>query len=147
MQKIVINQCYGGFGLSHKAMMLYAKLSGFKLYPVVEIREKKGKAWSRGTNKYTNYVNEKSKYNPYDFIFYLTKPLLKGGFYENDSWFRDDDIKRDDKNLVKVVEKLGKQANDQYANLKVVKIPEGVKWEISEYDGNESVEEAHRSWD
>lgn len=31
MQKIVINNCYGGFGLSHDAMMLYAHLSGIVL--------------------------------------------------------------------------------------------------------------------
>ena len=31
--KIVINICYGGFGLSHKGMMKYAELKGLKLYP------------------------------------------------------------------------------------------------------------------
>ena len=31
--KVVINACYGGFGLSHKAIMRYAELKGFKLYP------------------------------------------------------------------------------------------------------------------
>ena len=30
--KIVINVCYGGFGLSHKAIMKYAELKGIKLY-------------------------------------------------------------------------------------------------------------------
>jgi hypothetical protein len=32
--KIVINECYGGFGLSHEAIMLYAELKGFKLYTI-----------------------------------------------------------------------------------------------------------------
>jgi len=30
--KVVINQCYGGFGLSSQAEMKYAELKGIKLY-------------------------------------------------------------------------------------------------------------------
>ncbi len=30
--KIAINNCYGGFGLSHEAIMRYAKLSGITIY-------------------------------------------------------------------------------------------------------------------
>ncbi len=32
MTEIVINVCYGGFGLSDKAENLYAEKSGFKIY-------------------------------------------------------------------------------------------------------------------
>ena len=31
--KIVVNSCFGGFGLSHKAVMLYAQKKGLTLYP------------------------------------------------------------------------------------------------------------------
>jgi hypothetical protein len=31
VQKIVINRCYGGFGLSHEAIMRYAELKGINL--------------------------------------------------------------------------------------------------------------------
>ena len=31
--KVVINACYGGFGLSEKAVMRYAELKGLTLYP------------------------------------------------------------------------------------------------------------------
>jgi len=34
MNKVVYNACYGGFGLSNKAIELYAELSGFKLFPI-----------------------------------------------------------------------------------------------------------------
>ena len=37
--KIVINKCYGGFGLSHEAMLLYGKLKGLNL--VWEVDESK----------------------------------------------------------------------------------------------------------
>ena len=56
------------------------------------------------------------------------------------------DIKRSCPNLVRVVEKLGKDANGSCADLCVVEIPDDVEWEISEYDGYERVEEKHRSW-
>ena len=86
MVKIVINRCYGGFGLSEKAM----KFLGI------------GSEWP--------------------------------------------DIARNDPKLVECVEKLGEEANDTYAELKVVEIPDDVNWEIGEYDGLEWVEEVHHRW-
>ena len=56
------------------------------------------------------------------------------------------DIARNDPKLVECVEKLGEEANDAYAELKVVEIPDDVNWEIGEYDGLEWVEEVHRRW-
>ena len=58
----------------------------------------------------------------------------------------DFDIPRDDLVLVWVVEHLGLKANGDYAELKVVEIPEGVDWFISNYDGIEHVAERHRTW-
>lgn len=144
-REIVINKCWGGFGLSHEGMMLYSKLSGIKLYPFVEKREKKSKAWSERTGEFVPYINEKSKSNPYDFISYSKKPL-KNGKYEENSYFSQNEIDRDDKDLVKVVKKLKKKSFGEHAKLIIVKVPFDIKWEISEYDGNESVEEKHRSW-
>ena len=48
--------------------------------------------------------------------------------------------------LVAVVEKLGKEASGSCSDLKVIEIPDGVEWEIDEYDGMETVHEKHRSW-
>mgnify|MGYP003352296402 CR=1 FL=1 len=56
------------------------------------------------------------------------------------------DIPRDDPVLVEVVEHLGDAANGDYAELKVVEIPEDVDWYIHEYDGNEHIAERHRTW-
>ena len=36
--KVVINKCYGVFGLSVDAMLRYAELKGFELYPFVDKR-------------------------------------------------------------------------------------------------------------
>lgn len=89
--KIVINTCYGGFGLSSEALAEYNELSG-------------------------NNVK-------YDFK-----------------------IPRDDLWLVEVVEKMGEYANGSFASLSVVEIPDGVNWEIDEYDGIEHIAEVHRTW-
>jgi hypothetical protein len=59
-------------------------------------------------------------------------------------------IERDDPRLVSVVEKLGgidaKNEGDERHFLKIVEIPDDVEWQIGSYDGNERVEEKHRTW-
>lgn len=56
------------------------------------------------------------------------------------------EIERDDPVLVAVVEELGEAAEQSLAKLKVVEVPDGVEWEISEYDGMEQVAEKHQTW-
>ena len=53
---------------------------------------------------------------------------------------------RTDPKLIECVEKLKGDASGRLANLKVVKIPDGVEWYIHNYDGEETVEEVHRTW-
>lgn len=55
-------------------------------------------------------------------------------------------LERDDPILVEVVEKLGELCHDRLSKLKIVKIPENVKWTIEEYDGLEHVAEQHQTW-
>ena len=54
--------------------------------------------------------------------------------------------KRTDPKLIKCVEELGEAAGGQFANLKVVEIPDDVGWYIDEYDGWETIHEKHRWW-
>ena len=56
---------------------------------------------------------------------------------------------RTDPILIQVIEELGTEASGKSAFLKIVEIPDDVKWYISQpydYDGNEIIVEAHRSW-
>jgi len=55
-------------------------------------------------------------------------------------------MKRDDPVLVQVVEELGDAASGRHAKLKVVEVPDGIDYEIDEYDGIERIAEVHRSW-
>ena len=52
---------------------------------------------------------------------------------------------RSDPALVSTVETLGEKANGEYAQLKVVEIPDDVRnWYITEMDGNETIREGRR---
>ena len=57
------------------------------------------------------------------------------GGQETDRW----DINRADPVLVQVVEELGEEANTRFSELRIRDLPEGTKYRIDEYDGNESV--------
>ncbi len=55
-------------------------------------------------------------------------------------------VPRNDATLVRVVEELQEEANGHCAELKVIAVPDDVRWEISMRDGIEHVSEVHRTW-
>jgi hypothetical protein len=71
-------------------------------------------------------------------------------FYVNEidenNYFSDREIERDDPVLVEIVERLRSEANGRYSDLKIVEIPDDVDWDIMEYDGMEHIAEKHRTW-
>ena len=115
--KVVINDCYGGFDLSERAIMRYAEIKGIKLYK--------------------NYI----EYG----IAYTTQPAKTNKEIDQFFWSVHR-IHRDDPALVQVVEELGRSANTQVSFLKVIDIPEGIEWDLEEHAGNEWIAEAHRTW-
>lgn len=138
--KIVINSCYGGFGLSHKAVMRYAEIKDIKLYPWVD-------DITKGI-----YKDEATVDNPRIGVHYGTIPIKDDADYKekskkNDSFYWNDrDIDRPDPALIQVVEEMGKKANGRSASLKITEIPDNIKWQIEEYDGLEYIAEKHRTW-
>lgn len=142
--KIVVNKCYGGFGLSHAAVMKYLELKGKKVWleehtrfsskdydywlvPPEERQPDRSHEWHSMSMEDRQAYNERSG---------------KEQFYVHD--LRSEN--RDDPHLVQVVEELGKTASGECAKLEVVEIPDGVEWVIEEYDGTEWVAEKHRTW-
>ena len=113
--KIVINNCYGGFGLSYKATMRYAELKSFKLYAF--------KTDGACFDKYVPY----NKGDEASIIYYSTKPLNFKEELDEDGFFSDRDIERTDPILIQIVEEIKKDANDMYAELKIVEIPPAVR--------------------
>jgi hypothetical protein len=145
--KIVLNKCYGGFGLSPLAAAAYLKRKGKKAFFYKNIEDSSNsKTLPRETYKYE--LIGKNEAPPFYCHISTVNLGKKIKYFPNKSgvYFYDGDIKRDDKDLIAVVEKLGEKANGQYAQLSVVEIPDDIDWEIDEYDGIESVEETHRSW-
>lgn len=137
--KIVINNCFGGFGLSEKAMRAYFAKKGRNVF-------------KSGDGLPTTYFDAPV---PKEFELPEGELFMRRGHPEYEryhSWYEDHvlsdrDIPRDDPDLVAVVEELGSDvASDAYGRLVVVDIPDGVQWQIEEYDGSEHVAEVHRTW-
>lgn len=89
--EIIINACFGGFGLSELALNKYRLLSG------------------------------NPDISPYE-------------------------ISRTDSILIEIIKELGEAGNGDYAELKIIEIPDDIDWEIDEYDGMEKAVEVHRYW-
>jgi hypothetical protein len=118
--KVVINRCYGGFGLSHDAIVRYCALKGLNL----------------------TVVEKEKSFAGQDFDYYL------GSVCDENYWYDGQlrDSARADPALVQTVEELGERANGWAAELAVIEIPDGVAWHIAEYDGIEHVAEDHSVW-
>lgn len=141
--KIVINKCYGGFGLSLAAQKEYLKRKGKKafFYEQTQYEHRDGK------NEYTR-LDKINKENSEMGVFCSTKDLGKTTkkYPSNKDFFYYGNIDRTDPDLVAVVEKLGNKANGWAAKLRVVDIPDGARYSIDDYDGVESIHESHEVW-
>jgi hypothetical protein len=138
VRKVVVNACFGGFGLSAKAEMAYLARKGKQAYFFTNARDAAGRPdFDAPYVAVSDPDNDKSIFITYTF----TSPDQN-----EESWFHDRDIPRDDPDLVAVVEELGAAASGRHAALAVVEIPADVEWEIHEYDGSEHVMEKHRAW-
>jgi len=119
MTKIVINTCYGGFGLSEEGMRLYAQKKGLPFY-----------VWNPDESDL--------------FKQYFTADPSVMATIDDDFWRKHSldyyDIDRTDPALVEVVEELGEEASGDCAELVVVDLPKGTLYRITEYDGYERIE-------
>ena len=119
--KVVINEDFGGFGLSDKAFEM--------------LLDKKGIEWEKvNTGKTFGFdrISYFHKGHAGDDKYYISDY----DYYEN----------RSDKDLVEIVERLGSAADGKFSSLKVVEIPEDIDWQVMEYDGREWIAERHRTW-
>lgn len=142
--KLVINKCYGGFGLSLLAQKRYLELIGKKafFYHQTKYYDRDGKdEMGRVTNLKDNNISIETYTVDHGDTFSPSQKTTRESFWYAGSLERNDPI------LVQVVEELGTElASGGCANLEVVEIPDDIEYEIEVYDGIESVHEAHRSW-
>jgi hypothetical protein len=139
--KVVINKCYGGFGLSPEAVIELYKI-GSPLIEKITIEKYTG-----GREKPEKYLKQFHKRAD---GFLEADGLMKTLYDPKEKVILSDNARDDEnrshKDLVDVVEKLGAKADGWAANLKIVEIPDGIEWEIDDYDGIETVQEKHRGW-
>lgn len=160
MTKIVVNRCFGGFGLSPRAVKEIAKLKGKDCYFFIldmgkgllsehkkitltelekSLEENRITIWSAYSIKNPDF--EKMSKRDEDGLYktanaYSESISVKSDYYQKE---------RADKVLVAVVKKLGNKANGSFADLEIVEVPDDSEWYIDEYDGQETVREG-RTW-
>ena len=142
--KIVINECYGGFGLSKEACQRYFDLKGQQVWIEVDkkfsaldmftvwlVSPEKRLEIKEGEAYYKMSRDERTDYN---------------WKYSQQIWYQGDNLTRNDPILVQVVEEMGDKAWGRHAKLVIVEIPDDVHWTVEEHDGVEWVAEKHRTW-
>jgi hypothetical protein len=138
--KLAINNCHGGFGLSDAAYKRYAELKGLQLWIEKDKRFSiNTHYWTVPPEKRPPDLSEEWNSLPLDVRTENNKAHAACQIYGKD-------IPRDDPDLIKTIEELKEKASGRFAKLKVVNIPNDIKWEIEEYDGLEWVAEKHRTW-
>lgn len=138
--KIVINTTYGGFGLSDACTEELAVLKGHKAY--------KYTFDNRGLSLHRCH-EETYAYCSCRFLLdvdqeEIDRETAKRHHFE--SLFEGNEM-RTDPDLISLIEKNGTQwASGDYAELKIIEIPDDVDWVIGEDEGKEWVEEKRRVW-
>ena len=135
--KIVLNGCYGGFGLSYEAMFLYlhAKHQEAIFYADVSIYDNYTKV-----HKYQRVTLPEIRSSQFYMIYCTTKDQgeLIHQFPEDVDDFHG--IDRTDPILISIIETIGAEAaSDIYSQLEVHDIPDGTLYKIDEYDGLETI--------
>lgn len=128
--KIVYNGCFGGFSLSPMAVKRYAEIKGMKIYVSKTDRDRQGNLQLKADPVPITFEDAGKEW----MVFYHTSEDRN-----DDSYWSDRDVDRDDPALVQVVEEMGSDANGSHAKLVIEDVPTGALWRIDEYDGNERV--------
>lgn len=148
--KIAINTCYGGFGVSSDALKELIK-RGSKAVESTAVQE------YYGASDPTSHLYRENWKKIYAADLAACNDAGDGyvtdrfgsTLYKNDVAYnlnRNEEF-RTDADLIAVIEEMGSEkASSRLAKLKVVEVPDGIKWSLSEYDGTETIEEEHRPW-
>jgi len=128
MVKVIVNRCFGGFGLSDKAkeMLIDQGIKVFESWEDVPKDDTEPQIYLVKNHKFRNIMGKYS---------------LGGKIWPDDIEFRTCPL------IIEIVEKLGKESWSDYSELEIIDVPRDKnKLIICEYDGNEWVAEKHKTW-
>lgn len=153
--KVVINKCFGGFSLSPAAIKRLAQLQGRECYFFKQPQyrgpyEPWNPSLEQGLNSLMFYAfdipNPNEVFTQKNWNKMTKKECrIENALHDKHSLYSRPD-NRTCPQLVQVVEELGDLADGSCAKLAVVEIPDGIDWEIEEYDGLEHIAEKHETW-
>ncbi len=147
--RVVVNRKYGGFGISDEAILKLIEMKSPLIHEQT-LKEHFGNKADIEKELNESYSGKK-RWVPFKNGFIHDQMtggycLIKGKtVYAFNPW-GDRKILRTHPDLIKVVEQMGEKSWGWAARLVIVDIPDGIEWDIDDYDGMETVEEAHRSW-
>lgn len=138
--KIVLNGCYGGFGLSYEAMVVYWHARCRDLYFYRDISVYDGYSKVHKYERISLADIQRSRNTWTGFIYCTTED--QGEYLDHfpENVVNDRDIDRTDPILISVVETMGSEAaSGRFASLYIEEIPSGTQYKIDEYDGLEEL--------
>ncbi|KGL43026.1 hypothetical protein EP56_08530 [Listeriaceae bacterium FSL A5-0209] len=138
--KLVVNRCYGGYGLSSKAILRVLELKGETVFAYVQT----DKNLEREAEN-LKAIDKDYKEGFWDKIYYFREPLdlCENGDISFDELRYKNEIDvyfdREDKDLVQIVEELDAEASTNLSELEVLEIPDNHEYYIDDYDGVERI--------
>ncbi len=140
MKKVIINNSFGGFGISNAALLFLIKKNSRCVDKINYLKYYDGDVKKK--------LVEDVMSCPEDSSFFAHKDY-SGWLYKGGTIFTFGDIEgaREDEDLIKIVELLGELSYGDSAKLKIIEIPDDVEYEIYNHAGVESIHEKHRIWD
>lgn len=120
--KVVINDGVGGFGLSEKA---FKRLVELGCTVTTDWENEEADIYERSEEE-----TKETSLPKYEFVKFHKEPEIRKNTF-----------------VIQVIEELKEEANGEYANLKIIDIPDDVEFGIGENEmGYEWVYERHRTW-
>lgn len=139
MAKVVYNGCFGGFSVSEAGVRRYCELKGLPLWVEREGMSAKFSSILPPTYWVEPPENRPPTWTDEEFHQHSLDERAEHNAHYERCTLSDNGFLRDDPYLVRVVEELGEAANGRCAKLEIRDIPDGSKYRIDEYDGNERV--------
>ena len=139
-RKIAINTCYGGFGLSPKALLWLFEHGCKDIAVSVADWYSTPESYSKDVTSYEWYLKD----DGYDMFIVTFSDCRQ--FVLKDIFATNHKLRESDK-LIECIEHLGEEASIKaYSRIEIVEIPSSVDWSIECDDGREIIVEKHRIW-